>query len=114
VEPGKVLFEVDASSQQAAVSSLESVRVAREADAIFARQQAERAKKLLAVGAMSQQEHDQAQTLQRTAEAQLKAVDEQIRQQKTSSAIPESRRGAPASLATCPCAWAIASPVPRR
>ena len=56
VEPGKVLFEVDASSQQAAVSSLESVRVAREADAIFARQQAERAKKLLAVGAMSQ--HD--------------------------------------------------------
>jgi RND family efflux transporter MFP subunit len=82
VKPGDVLFEVDASSQQAAVSSLESVRAAREADAAFARQQAERAKKLLAVGAMSQQEHDQAQTLQRTAEAQLKAVEEQIRQQK--------------------------------
>jgi RND family efflux transporter MFP subunit len=77
-----VLFEVDASSQQAAVSSLESVRAAREADAAFARQQAERARKLLAVGAMSQQEHDQAQTLQRTAEAQLKAVDEQLRQQR--------------------------------
>jgi RND family efflux transporter MFP subunit len=82
VKPGTVLFEIDATSQQAAVSSLESVRAAREADAAFARQQAARAKQLLAVGAMSQQEHDQAQTLQRTAEAQLKAVEEQIRQQR--------------------------------
>ena len=82
VRPGTVMFEIDATSQQAAVASLESVRAAREADATFARQQAERAKKLLAVGAMSQQEHDQAQTLQRTAEAQLKAVDEQIKQQR--------------------------------
>ena len=31
---------------------------------------------------MSQQEHDQAQALLRSAEAQLKAMDEQIRQQK--------------------------------
>ena len=82
VVPGKVLFEVDASSQQSAIASLESVRAAREADAAFARQQAERAKRLLDVGAMSQQEHDQAQTLQRTAEAQLKAIDEQIKQQR--------------------------------
>jgi RND family efflux transporter MFP subunit len=82
VRPGTVLFEVDASSQQSVIASLESIRAARDADAAFARQQAERAKKLLAVGAMSQQEHDQAQTLQRTAEAQLKAVDEQIKQQR--------------------------------
>jgi len=80
VEPGKVLFEIDATSQAAGVASLESVRAARESDAVFARQQAERARQLLKVGAMSQQEHDQAQTLQRTAEAQLKAVDEQIKQ----------------------------------
>ena len=82
VSPGKVMFEIDATTQQAAISSLESVRAAREADAAFARLQAERAKKLLSAGAMSQQEYDQAQTLQRTAEAQLKAVDEQIRQQR--------------------------------
>lgn len=82
VTPGKVMFEIDATSLQAAIASLESVRAAREADAAFARQQAERARKLLAAGAMSQQEHDQAQTLQQTAEAQLKAVDEQIRQQR--------------------------------
>jgi RND family efflux transporter MFP subunit len=82
VTPGTVLFQIDATSQEAAVASLESLRAAREADAAFARQQAERARQLLKVGAMSQQEHDQAQTLQRTAEAQLKAVDEQIKQQK--------------------------------
>jgi RND family efflux transporter MFP subunit len=102
VAPGKVLFEVDASSQQAAVSSLESVRVAREADAIFARQQAERAKKLLAVGAMSQQEHDQAQTLQRTAEAQLKAVDEQLRQQKNEFGYSRVTAGAPGVIGDVP------------
>ena len=82
VAPGTVLFEIDATSQQAAVASLESMRAAREADATFARQQAERATQLLKVGAMSQQEHDQAQALQRTAEAQLKAIDEQIKQQR--------------------------------
>lgn len=82
VTPGTVLFEIDAVSQQAAVASLESVRTAREADLAFAKQQAERAKKLLAAGAMSQQEHDQAQTIQKTAEAQLKSIEEQIRQQR--------------------------------
>ena len=102
VEPGKVLFEVDASSQQAAVSSLESIRVAREADAIFARQQAERAKKLLQVGAMSQQEHDQAQTLQRTAEAQLKAVEEQLRQQKNEFGYSRVTAGAPGVIGDVP------------
>ena len=58
------------------------MRAAREADATFARQQAERAKKLLDAGAMSQQEYDQAAAQQKAAEAQLKAVDEQIRQQQ--------------------------------
>ena len=49
------------------------MRAAREADAAYARQQAERAKTLLDAGAVSQQELEQAQTLQKTAEAQLKA-----------------------------------------
>jgi RND family efflux transporter MFP subunit len=35
---------------------------------------------------MSQQEHDQAQTLAKTAEAQLKAIDEQLRQARTNLA----------------------------
>jgi RND family efflux transporter MFP subunit len=82
VKAGAVLVEIDDASQLAIVANLESVKAAREADATFARQQAERARKLLATGAISQQEHDQAQALQRSTEAQLKAVEEQIRQQK--------------------------------
>jgi RND family efflux transporter MFP subunit len=82
VTPGVVMFEIDDASQLAIVANLESVRVARESDATFAKQQAERARRLLASGAISQQEHDQAQALQRSSEAQLKAVEEQVRQQK--------------------------------
>ena len=82
VAPGTVMFEIDATSQLAAVASLESIRAARESDAAFARTQADRAQQLLKVGAMSQQEHDQAQAQLKAAEAQLKAIDEQIKQQR--------------------------------
>jgi RND family efflux transporter MFP subunit len=83
VEAGKVMFEIDAAPLQAAIAGLESVRAAREADARFARQQSERAKKLLTAGAMSQQEYDQAQAQVQAAEAQLKAAEQMIRQQQT-------------------------------
>ncbi len=82
VTAGTPLFEIDAPAERAALAAIESTRAAREADAEFARQQADRAKALLAVGAMSQQEFEQASTALRTAEAQLRAVDEQIRQQQ--------------------------------
>lgn len=82
VTAGKILFEIDDSSQLAVVAALESTRAAREADASYAKQQAERLKKLLAAGASSQQEVDQAESLQRSTEAQLKAIEEQIRQQR--------------------------------
>jgi RND family efflux transporter MFP subunit len=87
VNPGTPMFDIDATTQQAAVASLESMRAAREADAAFARQQAARAKNLLGVGAMSQQEYEQAVTLQKTAEAQLRAVEDQIRQQQAELAF---------------------------
>ena len=82
VKPGATLFEIDSATQQATVGSLESVRAAREADAAFARQQADRAKALRDVGAMSQQEYELALTQQKTAEAQLQAVLQQIKQQR--------------------------------
>lgn len=82
VAAGKILFEIDDSSQLAVVAGLESTRAAREADASYARQQAERVRKLLQAGASSQQELDQAEALQRSTAAQLKAIEEQIRQQK--------------------------------
>jgi RND family efflux transporter MFP subunit len=82
VSTGTQLFEIDDTPQRAAVSALESTRAAREADVAFARAQLDRAKKLLDVGASSQQEFDQATNASRTAEAQLKALDDQIRQQQ--------------------------------
>ena len=80
VSPGTPLFEIDSTAQQAGLASLQSVRAARQADAALAAQQATRAQALLDVGAMSQQEFEQAATARKTADAQLVAVDEQIRQ----------------------------------
>lgn len=102
VVPGTVLFEIDAASQQAVVANLESVLAAREADASFARQQAERAQKLLAAGAMSQQEYDQALSLQRSSEAQVKAVQEQIRQQRNELAYSRVTAAAAGEIGDVP------------
>ncbi len=82
VTPGTVLFEIDSTSQAATVAALESTRAAREADAVYARQQAARVKALFEAGAASQQEVDQSATAVMTAEAQVLAVDAQIRQQR--------------------------------
>ncbi len=82
VAPGTVLFDVDATPQQASLANLESVRAAREAETVLSRQQAARAKTLLGVGATSQQEYEQATAQLAASEAQLKAIDEQIKQQR--------------------------------
>lgn len=79
---GTPLMQIDAGRQQAAVASLESLRAAREADLKFAQQQAERMKTLFDAGAVSQQEFEQASTAVQTTQAQLKAVDAQIREQQ--------------------------------
>lgn len=79
---GAVLMQIDAGRQQAAVASLESVRAAREADMQFARQQADRMKTLYEAGAVSQQEFEQATTAVQTTQAQLRAIDAQIREQQ--------------------------------
>lgn len=82
VTPGTLLFEIDSASQQAAVAGLESTKAAREADAAWARQQAARVKVLFDAGAASQQEVDQAAMSVKTTEAQLRAIEDQIRQQR--------------------------------
>jgi RND family efflux transporter MFP subunit len=79
---GAVLMEIDSGRQQAAVASLESVRAARAADVQWARQQAERMKKLYDAGAVSQQDYEQSSIAVQTTEAQLRAVDAQIREQR--------------------------------
>jgi RND family efflux transporter MFP subunit len=82
VSSGAALLQIDSAGQQAAVASLESMRASRDADVQFARQQAERMKKLYDAGAVSQQEYEQAATSVQTTEAQLKAVEAQIREQR--------------------------------
>ena len=82
VSRGTPLMQIDAGRQQAAVASLESLRAARQADVKFAQQQAERMKTLFEAGAVSQQEFEQATTAVQTTDAQLRAVDAQIREQQ--------------------------------
>ncbi len=81
VQAGDPVLEIDSQRQRAAVAALESLRAAREADLTYARREAERQRGLLAAGASSAQESELTQTAAETAEAQLRAVEEQIREQ---------------------------------
>jgi RND family efflux transporter MFP subunit len=83
VDQGALLFEIDSSREQSALASMQSMRPMREAEVTFAQQQVQRNKTLLDVGAVSQREVEQYETQLRTSEAQLKALDEQIKQQRS-------------------------------
>jgi RND family efflux transporter MFP subunit len=80
VTAGTLLAVIDNAPQQAAIAALQSTRAARESDVTFARQQAERTRALLEIGAVSVQEVERATATLTAAEAQLKTLDEQIRQ----------------------------------
>ena len=81
VRAGQSILEIDSGRQRASVANLESLRAAREADLAYARREAERQNSLYEAGAASARDAEQAQTDLQTAEAQLKAVEEQIREQ---------------------------------
>ena len=83
VRQGAVLFEIDSAPQQAGLASLESTRAVRDAELAYATQELARTKTLYSAGAVSQRELAQAETATRTAEAALKGLDEQLRQQKS-------------------------------
>jgi RND family efflux transporter MFP subunit len=82
VSQGAPLMQIDPRRQEAAVSSQEAERAAREASVAYARQQAQRARDLLAAGAISRQEAEQAETALRTAEADLRSLSAQVQQQQ--------------------------------
>ncbi len=82
VRRGALLMEIDSGRQQATVASLESQRAAREADVLFARQQSQRLRTLYDAGAVSLQEFEQGQSALAAGEAQMTAVDAQIREQR--------------------------------
>ena len=82
VNEGAPLIQIDPRRQQAAVSSREAERAALEANVAFARQQQQRARELIAAGAISKQELEQTETALRTAEANLKALQAQVQQEQ--------------------------------
>jgi RND family efflux transporter MFP subunit len=83
VARGALLFEIDAAVPQAALRTLESTRALRQTDVDHTRQELARARTLYAAGAISQRELQQAETLERSAAAALKVVDEQMQQTRT-------------------------------
>jgi RND family efflux transporter MFP subunit len=80
VTAGEPMVQIDADKQQATVAATNSQRAAREADVAFTTQQLARLRKLFEVGAVSQAELEQAESAHKTAEAQLAALDSQIRE----------------------------------
>lgn len=80
VRLGQPLVQIDPDKQQASVSTWESTRAAREADVAYARQQLDRMQKLYEAGAVSRAELEQAETAHTTAQAQLAAIQSQIRE----------------------------------
>jgi len=83
VAAGALLMEIDSRVPQGELAGLESVRSQRELDVTYARQEADRANKLLTAGAASQMEADRAANDLKAAEAQLRTIQEQIRTART-------------------------------
>src|SRR5881296_1326347 len=82
VRAGTLLLQIDPLKQEATVNSQEAARAAQEANVRFAKISLERAQKLFDAGVISKHEFDNVQTSYDAAQAQLKALDEQVKQQK--------------------------------
>ena len=80
VRQGQPLLQIDPERQQAAATTTESQRVSREADLAYAQQQLARMQKLFEAGAVSRAELEAAETAQKTAAAQLDAIQSQMRE----------------------------------
>ena len=82
VRQGAPLIQIDPRRQQAAVSSQEAERAARQERVAYAQQQQQRASELYAAGAISKQELEQTDTALKTAEADLQALQAQVQEQE--------------------------------
>lgn len=82
VSAGTALLQIDPLKQEATVSSQEAARAAQEANLRLAKISLDRTQKLYAAGVISKQELDNAQSNYDSAAAQVKALEEQVRQQK--------------------------------
>ena len=82
VSAGELLMVIDPLKQQATVGSQEASRASKEANLRYASQQLDRVKKLYADGVVSKQDLDQAQSAYDAANADLHALDAQVREQQ--------------------------------
>lgn len=80
VRVGTPLVQIDQEKQAATVRSTESQRAGREADVAYWKTQVERLEALLEAGAISQNEFDAAKHNLSTADANLAALDAQVRE----------------------------------
>jgi RND family efflux transporter MFP subunit len=82
VKAGTPLLQIDPLKQEATLNSQEASRAAQEANLRYAKISLERAQKLYAAGVISKQDYDNAQTSYDSSLAQLKSLEEQVKQQK--------------------------------
>lgn len=80
VKAGAPLVQIDPEHQAATVRNIESQRAARQADVTYWKGQVQRLQELLKAGAISQDEFDTAQHNLQTAQANLDALDAQVRE----------------------------------
>ena len=82
VKAGTQLLQIDPLKQEATVNSQEAARAAQEATVKYAKVQLDRERRLFEAGVVSKQELDNAQTTYDAAVALIKALEEQVNQQK--------------------------------
>lgn len=82
VSKGTPLLQIDPLKQEATLSSQEAARAAQDATVRLAKTNLDRAQKLYAAGVISKQDLDNAQSAFDAATAQLKALSDQVEQQK--------------------------------
>ena len=82
VAAGTTLLQIDPLKQEATVSSQEASRAAQEANVKYAQVNLERQRRLFEAGVTPKQDLDNAQTTYDAAVSQLKALDEQVKQQR--------------------------------
>jgi RND family efflux transporter MFP subunit len=82
VRAGAPLLQIDPLKQEAAVSSQEAAHASQQANVALAKVTLDRQKKLFDAGVVSKQELDNAQSTYDAAVAQLKSLEDQVRQQQ--------------------------------
>lgn len=82
VRVGSPLVQIKPDKQRAAVNSAEANRAGTDSDVTYWRGQVKRLESLVAAGAISRQEFEQAQNQLRTAEAKLTSLDAQVSEQR--------------------------------